>query len=50
MGQEAGGLSTGYFVREDGVEDFTFLNLLLLTHISIFLLRGGGRWGWMSLD
>lgn len=40
--QKAGGLSTGYFVRENGVEDFTFLDLLLLTHISIFLLRG--RW------
>lgn len=42
-GQEDGGLCTGYFVREDGVENFTFLDLLLLTHISIFLLSEG-RW------
>lgn len=49
-GQEDGGLCTGYFVREDGVEDFTFLDLLLLTHISISLLRGGRQLGWMSVD
>ena len=49
-GQEDGGSCTGYFVREDGVEDLTFLDLLLLTHIPIFLLRGGRQLGWMSVD
>ena len=39
------GACTGYFVWEDGVEDFTFLDLLLLTHISIFLLMGRGAVG-----